>query len=213
MKAEKLGLYSSLVLLTGFVIREIIKAKIKVRTMAIRRSALQAFFDDAGFKTLYFNPFYDNKFLAKDVVVLDAYQDKSGEAKEMTPVFLETAGEDLLFENEREYSVYKLDKDDLKTILGRTAGDEKIVYILFKPILYKEDNRYLAYQIGSADVEKTPIPELSPIFQAESVRAFAEGDPAPQGPQATSLLASTSLISGRLVMNPSPPARSNISVM
>lgn len=177
--------------------------------MAIRRSILQALYDDASFEILYFNPFYRNKFLAKDTVLLEAYQDTTAGGEKMIPVSLEKTGPGKSFGNEREYSTYRLNKDDIKTILD-TATDDSVEYILFEPVLWKEDKRYLAYEIVPADAAKMPLPYPVPVFQPEPELTFAHESVAPQGAQRATALALMGTSGGRLTMNPSPPATSNL---
>jgi hypothetical protein len=210
MKSAKVMLYSSLALLSGFIVRELLKAKAKVRTMAIRRSELQAFYDDESFRILYFNSFLDDHFLKKDAISLVAYKQTTATSKTMISVSLETTGEDKLFDIERDYSVYKLEKNDIKKILD-LAKDKEVTYILFEPILYKEDNRFLAYKIIPADASKMPVGMSAATDYSELSLPPVEESAPPAGGARMAVMALTGS-TGYLRMNPSPPATMNVSM-
>lgn len=211
MKLEKVSFYSLIALVGGFVAREVLKASVRVRTMAIRRSLLQLFYDDPSFKALYFNPSYDNKVLAKDVVGLLGYKEKQEETKRlMDDVFLETADKGSLFNNEIDYSVYKLTRPDLKRILDAFSDTSKVIYVLFKPVLYPLDKRYLAYELMPADWDKNPVSltHLQVDFEGPALVPLPPPLPAEAG---TNSFAPSASMKTPLRMNPSPPATMDLS--
>ena len=213
MKLEKVGFYSMLALLGGFVVRDILKAKIRVRKMAVRRSLLQLFNDDASFKTLYFNFSYDNKVLARDVVALVAHRERVEEVKNlMDDVPLEFVDQGEFFDNEINYSVYKLTKPDLKKILDKFSGIPDVVYVLFKPVPYSLDKRYLAYEIIPADKDKNPV-SLQDFEVPESLPTapLLQEDADMEGGTGTRAFAMTVSRMDTLRMNPSPPATMDLS--
>lgn len=216
MDLEKVTLYSSLALLGGFIAREIIKLKVRIHTMAIMRNRLQAFQDDETFKILHFNPFYDNVFLKKVLIELRAHKETTDETKEfMSSVPLEKTGKTELFDNQRNYSAYKLEKSkgDLKTVLDHFSDATEVIYILFKPVRYPDGNDYLAYELLGADASKHPIGKMGSIFlQPQAAYVAAQGSDSVYRPATAKALAlTTSGTSGSIRMNPSPPATRNIS--
>lgn len=206
MKLEKVSFYSMIALVGGFVAREVLKASVRVRTMAIRRSLLQLFYDDPSFKALYFNPSYDNRLLTKDVVALLGYKEKEEETKRlMDDVFLEAVDKGILFDNEIDYSVYRLTKPDLKHILDSFSDASKVIYVLFKPVPYPLDKRYLAYELIPADWDKNLVPLTQLGIDAEGP-AMAPAQPPTPTEAGTSSFVPAAKMGAPLRMNPSPPA-------
>ena len=216
MQLEKLTLYSSLALVGALIAREILKAKVKLRTMAILRSKLEEFGNDETFKTLHFNPFYDNVAIGRDRVELRAHVETTDETRVfMGSIPLEKTGETTPFDNQLNYSAYKLEKanGDLKKVLDHFADATKVFYILFKPVRYQDDNDYLAYELLGADATKQPLREMSSIILQRQASYATVGEVNQSGRPATAraLSLSTTSTTRNLYMNPSPPATRSIS--
>lgn len=213
MKLEKVTLYSSLALLGGFLVKELLKARIRARTMALKRSVLQGLIDDPAFVALFFNPFYDNRTLAKDRVSLVAFKKTTAEGGGTLPaVPLETVDSDKFFSNERDYSAYKLTADNIKTVLDHFSEDPGFAYVLFVPKEFEENPRYLAYELIPADNKKQPL-RFAPAaaFQTRSAMATVPEGGIEEAVEAPRIMALTMNVTGSFQINPSPPATSNFS--
>ncbi len=214
MRLEKAALFSSGIFLGTFLARKLFNGKIRLRTMALRFSVLQDLLLEKDFESLLFNPFYDNGFLAKDVVTLVAYQKKSGKAKPTMPgVLLEVAGKGKLFENDKDFSAYCLTRADIKTVLDCFEDVPGFTYLLFVPEAYRENEAYFSYRLVPADhMQHALFYSVRAAVQTQTLTAYAGTNETEEAPrqQFFSLTSSSSRV---LYMDPSPPATASLCLV
>ena len=167
--------------------------KIRAVTMVLERSLLAGFDKDDNFKSFVLTNEYHDRFLAKDQILLTAHIGKQNDKTVFEPRELEQLDKGQVYYNELRYSVYSLTKKDIETILGAFKSDPP--YFLLEPILFKGDNRYLAYKITPADSNKKPV-------------SYAITD-LPMGTKGGS---SGTAFAIALYLNPSPPAASSLEI-
>lgn len=208
MKLERFALASSMALVGGFLIREVLKVRIRLRTMAMHYSILQSLLEDEEFIALRFNPFYDNRTFAKDLVALEAYMESNDKSKRTMPrVPLDAVNKGDAYVNETDYSAYELTRENIKTILDCFGDDPEIKYVLFVPEPYREDGRYFSYRIIPADGAKNELPVRGRV--AMQTHALTTTGDSGEGEGSTMMFSSLTMSTGLLYMNPSPPASSS----
>ena len=211
MKPERLAFASSLVLLGGLLVREVLNVRIRLRTMAIKYSILKSLAEDEKFVALHFNPFYDNRTLAKDLVSLEAYREQKDQSlKTMPRVPLEAVNKGDVYLNETEYSTYELTQENIRVILACFGDDPAIKHVLFVPEPYREDERYFAYRLIPADATKKELPVSGRVaVQSHSLATAVNSGNDEQEESNTMQFFSMTTQTGLLYVNPSPPASSS----
>ena len=213
MNVKKTAFLSSLIVLGGIAIRSLLKAEVKLKTMAIRRNTLQDLYDE-DIIALYFNPAYVNEpVIRRDRVALKAYKKtKDPQRKTMQPVPLIPTGDEIPFDNDKDYSVYLLRKEDIEAILNAFPQTSGVEYILFEPQLYNEDRNYFSYKLIPADNNKKPI-ELKTNVAVQQKAVAASAFETEEGTVISQMFAVTSTSVAGLSMDPSPPATSSFSLV
>lgn len=212
MKLERFALASSLALAGGFLVREVLKVRIRLRTMAMRYSILQSLLEDEEFVALRFNPFYDNRTFAKDLVSLEAYMELKDKSKRTMPrIPLDAVNKGDAYLNETDYSAYELTRENIKTILDCFGNDPEIKLVLFIPEPYREDGRYFSYQIVPADGAKSELPLRGRI--AVQKQALTTAGDSSEGKKSAMVFSSITMRTGILYMDPSPPATASFSLV
>lgn len=212
MKLERVALASSMALVGGFLLREVIKVRIRLRTMALRYSILQSLLEDDEFIALRFNPFYDNRTFAKDLVALEAYMKSKDNSKRTMPrVPLDAVNKGDAYTNETDYSAYELTRENVKTILDCFDDDPEIKYVLFFPEPYREDGRYFSYRIIPADEAKNALPLRGRV--AVQTQALTTAEVSSEGGESTMMFSSLTMSTRLLYMDPSPPATAGFSML
>lgn len=213
MKLGKLAFAYSIAMAGGFLIREVLKVRIRLSTMAMRYSILQSLPEDEGFVALHFNPFYDNRTLARDLVLLEAYLEPKDKSKPTMPrVPLEAVNRSDAYANETDYSAYELTKENIKTICDCFGNNPDIKYVLFVPEPYRNDKRYFAYRIMPADVAKRELPVRGRVaVRAHALTTAENNDEGEPSAGSEMLFSSMMMRTGVLLMNPSPPASSSLA--
>lgn len=201
--------YASVIYLLGLVINKIILGKVRFLSMIIEKDKLEKLVRDNTFQSLFFSADYDNKLFAKDRVALLGYvlKDTSGAQMRKQPLQVIEKGE--VFDTERKYSSYELNRENLERLLALYGAEAH--YFIFKPVPYKPDKDYVAYQIIPADENGMPL--QGPI--RETAVAVTTMNIQPAGGEAVivgnvteevALMTSSSTNAVAGVMNPSPPA-------
>ncbi|RYZ62865.1 MAG: hypothetical protein EOO14_00995 [Chitinophagaceae bacterium] len=214
MRLEKALFFSSGIFLGTFLARQLFNGKIRLRTMAISLDRLQDLLLEKDFESLQFNPFYDNGFLAKDVVTLVAYKKKSGKAKPTMPaVLLEVAGKGKLFANDKDFSAYCLTRADIKTVLDCFEEVPGFTYLQFVPETYRENNGYFSYRLVPADHLLHALAyNFRLMMQTQALMANAGSDETVEAPR-QQFFSRTSSGSRALYMDPSPPATAGLCLV
>lgn len=189
MKLGRLALLACFFVFPPQLSNAVFMGKIRAATMVIEKSFLEKIKDQ---ETLFLNSKYHNRGLAKDQVVLNACVIDNNTNYTTQTRDLELIEIGKRFNNEMRYSIFRLSKKDIATILSFYAKANGLVYFLLEPVKFKGDNRYLSYRIKPADEAKKIIP-------------FEQNGQKQQGGDGV-LFRET-----RLVLNPSPPASENLT--
>ena len=210
MKIGKAALFASVVVFSYRLFKEVTGVRIKARTVVLEKAFLESLYAQSNFQALLFNHEYGNRFLAKDQVTLVAHilETDTGN-KPMRLKTLESLDGGKPFSNELDYSSYRLEKDDIKTILDNYSSLGNLVYFLLEPITFSEDIKYLAYKILPADKWKQPIPFFKKVFQQQ----FAMAEATDMFGTAEDDRSSDDMgMRNGLRIDPSPPAKSTLSL-
>lgn len=197
------------------VINDKLFGKVRFQSMFTTRKSLKRLADDEKFEALFFSSVYDNKILAKDRVALLGYVLEGTKDQQMERWPLEVLDKGEVFDNERNYSSYKITKANLQKLLSR-YGDE-VVYFIFKPVPCALDEDYVAYEIIPADRNKMPFKRRSTETTTSSQLRNIQGTNAEasglqtQSQEVTMMAVSRDYeVAG--IMNPSPPATVDFEV-
>lgn len=174
----------------------IFRSKVRVKTMVVEKAFLESLNEQKSMDALLFNHRYHNRELAKDQVFLVGYiADKKSTGDPLQRKEFESIGKGKKFDNEIHYSIYRITSDEIKEILDFYASAPGLVYFLLEPGIFKGDNKFLSYRIRPADGNKNII-----HFQRSNQKQRG-GEPE----------SSAVFTESNLVLNPSPPARANLT--
>lgn len=205
MKIRTAAAYASFFFVVYRLFKKVTEAKIKVKTTVLEKAFLESLLTQKNFAALLFNHEYDNRYLAKDQVSLVAYISDTDTGKPMQRMTLDSIEDDKPFDNELDYSIYRLEREDIQKILD--AGPEpEVNKFLLEPIVFSSDNKFLAYNIIPADRFKNPIHFHRKVFRKEFAMAAADTFGAVEEDGSSDDFGKR----GGLGMQPSPPARSNL---
>lgn len=209
MKLQRVAGYASLFFVAYRLFKKITDGQVRVKTMVIEKAFLEKLLKQTNFQTLLFNQEYDNKILAKDQVSLVGYV--SDTDKNNTRFSIGTIGKGEPFTNELDYSVYHLIKDDIEEILRFYSGAAGLFYFLLEPIPFDANPKYLAYKITPANKSKEPIAFHKKAHKLQFAMAMnVINDATAAEDLEDDLSEDRGGGFSYLVVNPSPPANSNI---
>lgn len=212
MKLEKIALFSSITVITGLLVREALAGKVKFWTIAIKKSDLEAWVKENRFVTLHFNTAYDDEGI--DSVMLGGYFEKKTAGgtvfEKLSAGMLQKGRTTKAFSKQRHFANFKLTVDDAKRIISHYTDPEP-VYYLFKPDNFKGDSNYISYTIKPGDMNRREIqPDTQNVNILQMPMMSARSMNISTDTQETSF---ESERRGYLVMDPSPPASANLSLM